>query len=189
MKKFVSVNLIVGLVLAGILSRLIPHAPNFTAVGATALFAGALIRPRWMSFVIPLVILWLSDLYLNNGMYRNMFPEKYTGWQWMGSAWVYIGFVMIVALGQLGIRTIRVKNVLISSILASLFFFLITNFGVWLYNPAWPQNPAGLIACYEFALPYFWNTIAADLLFSGVLFGTYVWVKGRYRRLEVRGER
>jgi len=180
-KNISSFNLVLGLILAGILSRLIPHAPNFTAVGATALFAGATIRPSWLSFLLPLSILWVSDLYLNNGMYKHMFPESYTGWKWMGETWVYLGFIIIVLLGRLVIQKIKVKNVILGSLTASLSFFILTNFGVWLGNTAWPQTPAGLSACYVFALPFFWNTLLSDLLFSSVLFGVYAFSRGVFK--------
>lgn len=181
MKNISSIHLVLGLILAGILSRLVPHAPNFTAVGATALFAGAVIRPSWLAFLLPLSILWITDLYLNNGMYKNMFPETYTGWQWMGNVWVYLGFLIIVLLGKGFIQKIKLRNVILGSLLASVSFFMITNFGVWSGSPTWPQTPTGLAACYVFALPYFWNTLAADLLFSAVLFGTYVWSRKAFK--------
>lgn len=180
-KNISTLNLVLGLILIGILSRLIPHAPNFTAVGATALFAGAVIKPGWLSYLLPLTILWISDLYLNNGIYKNMFPESYTGWRWMGDGWVYAGFLIIVLVGKLYIQKIKVKNILIGSLAASLLFFMLTNFGVWLGNPAWPQTPTGLGSCYLFALPFFWNTLAADLIFSSALFGIFILSRNAFR--------
>jgi len=180
-KNISTINLVLGLILVGIFSRLIPHAPNFTAVGATALFAGATIRPSWLAYLLPLTVLWISDLYLNNGMYKNMFPESYTGWRWMGDIWVYLSFIGIVLLGKLFIHKIKIKNVVLGSLAASLSFFMITNFGVWLGNPAWPQNAAGLGGCYAFALPFFGNTLAADLLFSSVLFSIYLVSKKSFK--------
>ncbi len=175
--------LILWLLIAGILSRLIPHAPNFTAVGATALFAGAVLRPRWLAFILPLAILWVSDLYLNNGMYKNMYPETYLGWQWMGEPWVYAGFIGIVVIGVLTVKQINFKHILSGSILSAILFFLLSNFGVWLGNSLWPQNIAGLISCYIFAIPYFWSTLAGDLIFGACLFGIYQWNLERSIRL------
>lgn len=114
-------------------------------------------------------------------MYKNMFPESYTGWRWMGDIWVYLSFIGIVLLGKLFIHKIKIKNVVLGSLAASLSFFMITNFGVWLGNPAWPQNAAGLGGCYAFALPFFGNTLAADLLFSSVLFSIYLVSKKSFK--------
>lgn len=179
MKKNSSFNLVLGLILAGVMSRIIPHSPNFTAVGATALFAGAVLRPAWISYVLPLCVLWLSDLFLNNGMYKNMFPEYYKGWTWMGDLWVYAGFLIMVLIGNMIVRKIKFSSILIASMLSSIIFFLISNYGVWLGSAQWPQTKAGLIACYTFALPYFWNTLAGDLIFGAALFGIYQWVTTR----------
>ncbi|MBK7608266.1 MAG: hypothetical protein IPI18_14115 [Saprospiraceae bacterium] len=132
LKNISSLNLITGLLLAGIFSRMIPHVPNFTAVGATALFAGAMLRPGWLSMALPLMILWLSDLFLNNGMYKNMFPESYTGWVWMGNIWVYIGFALIVGIGRLSIKKLVFKIYLLAAYSLLSFFScsLILVFGI-----------------------------------------------------------
>ncbi|MEP7267586.1 MAG: DUF6580 family putative transport protein [Saprospiraceae bacterium] len=179
MKKIPYFNLVLGLLLGGILSRLIPHIPNFTALGATALFAGALLQPKWIAYFLPLMALWISDLFLNNGMYKNMYPEAYTGWVWMGNIWVYISFFLITLLGRKIITKIGFKSIFISGVSASLIFFLLTNFGVWYHNPIWPQNLSGLFGCYIFAIPFFWNTLAGDLIFSGMIFGIYIAVVQR----------
>ena len=50
-------------------------------------------------------------------------------------------------------------------------FFLITNFGAWLFLNSYPKTLGGLVACYVAGVPFFWNTLAGDMFFSGVLFG------------------
>ena len=57
------------LVLLGALSRLIPHPPNFVALGALALYSGARLPRRW-AFVVPLGAMALSDLVLDFGTGR-----------------------------------------------------------------------------------------------------------------------
>ncbi|MFM7079735.1 MAG: DUF6580 family putative transport protein, partial [Bacteroidota bacterium] len=58
------------------LARLLPHMPNFTPVGAIALFAGTYIANKRLAFLIPLAILFVSDLLLEivhgNGFYPYM---------------------------------------------------------------------------------------------------------------------
>ncbi len=49
---------------------------------------------------------------------------------------------------------------------ASLFFWLLTNLGVWLGAEYYPMTAQGLILCYQMALPF----LPAQLL-SGVVFG------------------
>jgi hypothetical protein len=57
---------------------------------------------------------------------------------------------------------------------ASVLFYLITNFGVWI-DPvsAYPKNFDGLVQSYIAAIPFFRNTLTGDLVYTGVLFGVY----------------
>jgi hypothetical protein len=56
---------------------------------------------------------------------------------------------------------------------SSVLFFLLTNFGMWLFSGFYPLTSAGLIACYVAAIPFFQNTLAGDLVFTGLLFGGF----------------
>jgi hypothetical protein len=50
-------------------------------------------------------------------------------------------------------------------------FFVITNFGVWI---AWyPRTLDGLVMCYIKAIPFLRNTMAGNIVFAAVLFGSY----------------
>ena len=39
------------------------------------------------------------------------------------------------------------------------------------------KDMTGLITCYISAIPFFGNTVAGDLFFSGLLFGIFEWIK------------
>ncbi|MBI4343638.1 MAG: hypothetical protein HY601_02355, partial [Candidatus Omnitrophica bacterium] len=55
--------LVIGLLLLGVVARLVPHPPNATPVMAIALFGGTYLSKRW-ALLLPLAILVLSDLVL-----------------------------------------------------------------------------------------------------------------------------
>ena len=65
--KFLTLTL---MILAAAFTRLIPHYPNFTAVGAIALFGGAYFSKKYLAFIVPIVALLISDLFL--GFYSGM---------------------------------------------------------------------------------------------------------------------
>ena len=44
--------------------------PNFTPIGAMALFGGAYLNNKYHAFLIPIASLWISDLVLNNFIYN-----------------------------------------------------------------------------------------------------------------------
>lgn len=184
----IRIGIIALLILVAALSRLLPHPYNFTPIGAMGLFGAAYFTKRYLAFVVPFAAMWISDLILNNVVYAKMYPEYYNGFQWLGSAPVYFSFALIIMLGFVLLRKVRVVSVLIASLSASVLFFLITNFAVWMGSMAYPQNMVGLMACYAAGLPFFGNTLLGDLFYSGVLFGAYELIKSRFPRLVVIGE-
>ena len=62
--------IIAGLILAAAASRLLPHPPNFTPIGAVALFGGACLADKRLAFLVPLAAMFLSDLVI--GLHRGM---------------------------------------------------------------------------------------------------------------------
>lgn len=176
--------LVALLIVVAALSRLIPHPYNFTPIAAMGLFGGAYFNKRYLAFLVPFAAMWASDLVLNNVIYARQFPAYYNGFQLWGNASVYLSFALIVVLGFVLLRKVRVTNVLVASLLASVLFFFVTNFAVWLNSAVYPQNIIGLISCYLAGLPFFGNTLLGDLFYSGVLFGGFALLQARYPKLQ-----
>lgn len=150
--------IISSFILIAAFSRLVPHPPNFTAVGAIALFGAAHFTNRFLAIIIPVSAMILSDIII--GFHSNIFS-------------VYIAFIAIVFLGFWLQKNFKVKNIFTASLCSSLLFFIITNFSVWLISPIYPNNIIGLLECYIAALPFAMNTISGDLFFNTILFGAY----------------
>lgn len=55
----------------------------------------------------------------------------------------------------------------------SIFFFLFTNFGVWLVGGLYPHTVEGLKQCYTLAIPFYRNTLAGDFVYLTLLVGTF----------------
>jgi len=138
--------------------RLVPHWPNFTPIGAMALFGGAYFGSRALAFAAPIGALLLSDAVI--GFHAGM-------------PWVYGSVAMIVLIGWALGRRITPLSVAAAALASSVLFFAVTNFGTWLVSGMYPLNLAGLAACYVAAIPFFQNTFAGDLVFSAVLFGGF----------------
>ncbi len=138
--------------------RLVPHPPNFTPIGAMALFSGAYLPRRGLAFVAPIAALLLSDVML--GFYHGM-------------AFVYGTTALVVLIGWW--LSSRRSPLLVgaAAVASSITFFVLTNFGMWLFSGFYPLSWAGLGACYVAAIPFFQNTIAGDLFYSGLLFGGF----------------
>src|SRR5690349_6899653 len=138
--------------------RLVPHPPNFSPIDAMALFSGAYLGRRWVAFVAPLAALLLSDLVL--GFYHGM-------------ATVYATVALIVLIGWWFSSRRTALRVATATLASSVAFFVITNFGMWLFSGFYPLTSAGLAACYVAAIPFFQNTLAGDIFFVGLLFGGF----------------
>jgi hypothetical protein len=151
------VALLVAILTAAAL-RLVPHPPNFTPIGAMALFSGAYLGRRVLAFVAPLAALLLSDLVL--GFYH-------------GQATVYFSVALIVMLGMVALQRRSALRIAAAALASSVLFFVITNFGMWLFSGFYPRTVAGLEACYVAAIPFFQNTVAGDLFYAALLFGGF----------------
>jgi hypothetical protein len=148
-----------ALVVAGVALRVAPHPWNFAPVGAIALFGGAHFERRWLAVVLPLATMFAGDCII--GLHSQM-PV------------IYATYALIAVIGML-LREHRTSIAYIggASLLSSMLFYLTTNFAVWKMGTTYTHDAAGLAQCYVAAIPYFGNTIASDLLFTGILFGAY----------------
>src|SRR5215831_11265170 len=108
-------------VLAGVL-RLVPHWWNFTPITALGLYGGARL-PLAQALTLPLAVMALSDVILHYVVYPG-FPPFHP--------WVYASLVINVLLGRLLRHTNSPAKIAVVVLVASLQFFLLTNFGAWL---------------------------------------------------------
>ena len=141
MKKLNFIILLIGI---AILSRLIPHPPNFTPITAIALFSTIHFKNKILTYLIPIIGLFISDLILGLSMV-NLF--------------VYLSFIAITFIG---FKFKKINNY--SILLSSTTFFIVSNFGVWILG--YPKTIEGIILCYHMALPFFVYTIMGDLFYS-----------------------
>lgn len=178
MNNQTSKNLILAsiLVLFAVLSRIIPHYPNFTALGAVALFGAAQLKDKWQAILVPLLALYLSDLFINNIIYA----DYYSNFVWKISPFVYVAFLGIMGIGWWLRGRINTTSVVSASLSASIIFFLLTNAASWQVSPLYTKDLTGFIAAIVAGIPFFWSTVAGDLFYCGVLFGAYAWFTQRY---------
>ena len=149
---------LLGAIVVAAALRLAPHPPNFTPIGAMALFSGAYLGRKALAFVAPLGALLLSDLVL--GFYH-------------GQATVYFSVALIVMIGMATLTRRTALRIGAAALLSSILFFLVTNLGMWAFSGIYPRTATGLEACFIAAIPFFQNTIAGDLFYATLLFGGF----------------
>ena len=143
-----------ALLLLSLLGRLLPHPANVTPVGAVSLVGGAKLQQFWR-WVVPFFAVALSDYFL--------------GWSF-ASLFVYASFAVNILLGSRIGTSNRYLKLGALSLVGSLQFFLLTNFGVWMEGVLYAKTFGGLVQCYTMALPFLSNTLLGDLCWSFGLF-------------------
>lgn len=157
---------LLGITLSAAAMRLVPHPPNITPIAAMALFGGAHFANKKTALLVPLAVMYLSDLALGFFVYDFGFFHGFM-------PFVYTGFVVTVCLGFLVRRRLTPLTVGGAALMGSVLFFIVTNFGVWLVGNLYPKTLAGLFSCYVAAIPFFRNTLTGNAAYTLVLFGGF----------------
>ena len=145
------------LILAGAIARFLPHLPNFTPIGALALFGGTKLSNKYAAILIPVATMAVTDFYL--GFHKLIF------FTW--------GSMALVALIGFWVRkNYGFSRIAAGTLAGSILFFFVTNFGVYLEG-WYGYGFSGLTQAYIMAIPFFRNSLMGDIFFSAVFFGSY----------------
>jgi hypothetical protein len=159
----VTATLLVGIAVACRLLSAEYHVWNLVPACAIALYAGSRLPRRW-AWAVPVAAMILSDIVLDFGTRRPIF--ELTRWC------VYATLAGTTSLGLIANRGRAGRLMLpLLSLFASTGFFLLTNLATWAEGQLYPMTWTGLATCYVMAIPFFGNTVAADLIGTCVLFG------------------
>lgn len=156
-------------------ARLIPHMPNFTPVESLTIFGAAYLTKKHWAFFLSVLVIYLSDFIINNTVARSFFPDVH-GIVWFSSYMMYnfVAMALIVLVSSKIISKVTFKNVGMSILLASVIFFIITNFGAWVYEKSLYSNDfRGLMASFMAGIPFFRNSLLSNIIFTTVIFGSF----------------
>lgn len=154
--------IILALIAVGFVGRLLPHLPNATPIAALA-FVGSMFFSRKVALLLPLGVLFLSDLFVGFYSFGLMLS-------------VYGSFVVIALLSW---YLNQKKNLIAMGYLVvagSFSFYLITNAAVWWFTPWYEKSLAGLMLSYELGLPFLRNMLMGDLIYTFTLVGAVMCV-------------
>ncbi len=165
------------LIALGVAGRLLPHPPNFTPMAAIALFAGFIFIKRYMAVVAVFSTMLLCDYFAFGSLSASWFGSK-------SMFVVYLALLFPIVFKNFLQKKIGVLRIFGAALASSSVFFLATNFAVWAFSPMYEKTLEGLVLCYTMAIPFFQNTVAGDLIWSGVIFGTYL-VLRNYSNLQI----
>ena len=145
-------NIAIVLILIGAFMRLIPHPPNFTPILALALFAGTKFKDTRYSFIIPIIAMLISDIFI--GFHYGM-------------TLIYLILISTTIIGR------HAKGIFSAGLASSMLFFIVSNFQVWLVSGMYQKNIFGLIECYAMAIPFFGMTLLSTVIYTYALFSVF----------------
>jgi len=150
--------LVAFLIAFDVTARLLPHAPGVLPVAASGLFAARVLRIPALAVIVPLAAMAISGF-------------GFAADDWRVSLVVY-GAIAVPALAGIYSRRWRGAFAIVATMLScSLFFFVSTNFAVWLFSGMYALTLQGLTECYVLALPFLEKHLLGDFVWTGVLFG------------------
>ena len=162
-----TIFLVIFLIVLGVVSRVVPHPANVTPLAAIALFGGVYLSKR-LAIVAALLAMVMSDAVL--------------GWH-STIGYVYASMAATLLMGFWLKNHPGVFSTLGATLLSSILFFIVTNFGVWVSTSLYEKSVEGLVQCYVMALPFFRNSLFGDVFYTAVLLGGYEVVKRGIRGL------
>jgi hypothetical protein len=146
---------------------------NFTAIGGLAIFSSAYFKPYYKAVLITFLAYFLSDILLNLYVYK-MDTAVY------GGSFIQYGAMALVAIiGYFANKKPTLLTIFSSSMLGSILFFVITNFGVWASGTMYTKDFAGLLTCYTAGIPFFTNFSVSTVLSAGIMYYIYIAVAQR----------
>lgn len=175
MKSNQKLILVALLMIIGAFSRLIPHLPNFTPTEGITIFGVAYLGRKYLTVIIPLILMYLTDFIINNTTARVYFTEQ-EGIVWFSNYMIFnvISLVLIVFLTSHLLKKVNFKNVFLSAISASVVFYLVSNFGsLFSATSLYTKDFNGLMQSYVAGLPFFRTSLLSNLFFTSIIFGSY----------------
>ncbi len=145
------------------LAHFTEHPGILTPIIGMAIFSGYYLKKWWASLMV-MGAMFMSDWVL--GLYN---------WKLMVS--VYGSILAIYLVSRVS------KKFILTSLFASLIYFVITNFAVWEFTNWYPHTQEGLMFCYTMAIPYLKVKIINDMGFTTAFFGVYALAKALERKL------
>lgn len=148
-------------VLLAVAVRFMPHPWMFTPVTGSLLFFGA--RGSRRQLWVPFALLVASDVVLTKVVYAFPFSWDH-----------FVTFAWYAGVLWLGTRlpANKVLPAVGAALASSVSFFLVSNLAVWECFNMYPKTLAGLMMCYDAALPFFRHAVEGDLLFTAAMFAT-----------------
>lgn len=164
--------MISGLIAVATIWRLINHqyqfAPNLELVTLVSIIAALTFGWR-AALLVSIGTMAISDAIIGN--------TAILAYTWVSFALIGLGSVILRKLNNKPKTQVAASAGFV--IASSTLFFIVTNFGVWLEG-WYPVTWAGLITCYQMAIPFYRTMLIGNLIMVPVAVAAWQFVRIRH---------
>lgn len=171
------IAVVIGLRMLAPLSTDFKLFANFSGLGAVAIFSGSYFKNKFSGYVLPILVLLLSDLGL-----ALMMGESYVfypGWYY-----TYVAFALMVLAAQILVKKVNVANVFVATLVGVLIHWIVSDFGMWLGFDTYPKTLAGFWECLVAAIPFELKFLYGTLVYSAIMFMGFEVLKSKFPSLK-----
>ncbi|MEO8117141.1 MAG: DUF6580 family putative transport protein [Bacteroidota bacterium] len=149
---------------------------GFSTIIAMSLFAGLKIKDIKVSFLFPLLALFISDVLIQVFYTAGWFP--FAGF-YSGQLINYILLLVLVLIG-IALRKAKTPGIVLSIIAGPLVYFFLSNFQVWVGQPTlFSRDISGLGAAYMLGIPFLKNSFLSTIVFVPTFIYMYKFFMGK----------
>ncbi|MBI5858553.1 MAG: hypothetical protein HZB42_13015 [Sphingobacteriales bacterium] len=148
-----------------------PDLSGLSPFVAIALFSGFIVKEKNMSFLLPLLALFISDAVIHILYLNNLFGfAGFYGGQWKN----YLLLLAVTAIGWI-LKGRNYSTLTAGAIAAPTLYFLVSNFMVWqaTSEAVYARSFNGLMACYDAGIPFYRNSLIATVVFLPLIIVAY----------------
>lgn len=159
-----------------VLAALLPDLQflgSLSGIGAVAIFSGSYFKNKLNRFVLPMMVLLVSDFVLGLTVHSSYF--FYQGWYY-----TYIAFGLMILAGKLLVKQPSATSVFGASLVGVFIHWIVADFGVWYGSAFYPQTLAGFWACLVAAIPFEFRFLCGTLLYSAIMFTAFEALKTKF---------
>jgi hypothetical protein len=135
---------------------------GFSPIIAIAVFSGMMFKEKSMSFLLPLVAVFATDVVIEILHRINLFD--YPGFY--KNQWINYSLLLGCTLLGWAFKGKNYTSIAGAAIASPTLFFLLSNCSVWFFSKTlYAPNFQGLMDCYTAGLPFYKNALLATIVF------------------------
>lgn len=175
--SIVRTGVLILIILIATITRLIPDVFIVKATCAMLLFSAAYFSNKYLAILLPLVLIWASDLVIINVLNPPLSKFTFTDRQFN---WNQVAYVAVSIVGFLFQRKVTVKSFIIAVLVSGIVYHSLVLFSMWINSTLFDHNLKGYMDFYLGTWTWLRNEVIANFLYCGAMFGAFEALKRKF---------